>query len=445
MNWLNLFSAKRFGLSKSVPLSQTRSRFEQDYDRIIFSHPFRKLQDKTQVFPMPEDDFVHSRLTHSLEVASVGRSLAKEVGKIILSRNEELKVSDIKYQDFGDVVSAACLAHDLGNPPFGHFGEQSISYFFLNTKEGRFFESMVKPDEWSDLINFEGNAQGFRILTNPNHGGLNLTYSTLATFTKYPLSSSSKKNHTRQSQHKYSFFYNDINYIDTIAKELQLAKTAEGNWLRHPLAFLVEAADDICYSIIDLEDATRLGLISFDQTKILLSEIIGPKFSEDKLSKIIDLNEKLGVLRAMAIYQLIQEVVSVFISKEAELLTGEFDHALIDKIPSASVLEKINIISIKYIYQSRLVLEREVAGSEIIEKLTATFCKAIFTIKNNPKFISPKDKKIYKLLPDSFKLQLENDQLSVYENLRIVIDFISGLTDSNASRLHKIISGNIRN
>ena len=142
---------------------------------------------------MPEDDFVHSRLTHSLEVASVGRSLAKEVGKIILSKNEALRESDIKYQDFGDVVSAACLAHDLGNPPFGHFGEQSISYFFLNTKEGRFFESMVNPDEWSDLINFEGNAQGFRILTNPNHGGLSLTYSTLATFTKYPISSSSKK------------------------------------------------------------------------------------------------------------------------------------------------------------------------------------------------------------------------------------------------------------
>ena len=445
MNWLNLFSAKRFGVSKSVPISQTRSRFEQDYDRIIFSHPFRKLQDKTQVFPMPEDDFVHSRLTHSLEVASVGRSLAKEVGKIILSKNKALRESDIKYQDFGDVVSAACLAHDLGNPPFGHFGEQSISYFFLNTKEGRFFESMVKSEEWSDLINFEGNAQGFRILTNPNHGGLSLTYSTLATFTKYPLSSSSKKNHTRQSQHKYGFFYNDFNYIDTIAEELQLTKTAEGNWLRHPLAFLVEAADDICYSIIDLEDATRLGLISFEQTKNLLSEIIGSKFSEEKLSKITDLNEKLGVLRAMSIYQLIQEVVSVFISKEAELLTGEFDHALTDKISSASVLEKINMISVKYIYQSRLVLEREVAGSEIIEKLTAKFCMAIFTIKNNPKFISPKDKKIYKLLPDSFKLQLQNDQLSVYENLRIVIDFISGLTDSNASRLHKIISGNIKN
>ena len=445
MNWLNLFSGKRFGLSKSVPLSETRSRFEQDYDRIVFSHPFRKLQDKTQVFPMPEDDFVHSRLTHSLEVASVGRSLAKEVGKIILSKNKALKVSGIKYQDFGDVVSAACLAHDLGNPPFGHSGEQSISFFFLNTKEGRFFKSMVKPAEWSDLINFEGNAQGFRILTNPNHGGLSLTYSTLATFTKYPLSSSSKKNHPRQSQHKYGFFYNDLTYFNTIAEELQLTKTADGNWLRHPLAFLVEAADDICYSIIDLEDATRLGLISFDQTKNLLSEIIGNKFSEEKLSKIIDLNEKLGVLRALAIYQLIQEVVSIFIAKEAELLTGEFDHALTDKIPASPILEKINLISVKYIYQSRLVLEREVAGYEIIEKLTACFCKAIFIVKNNPKSVSPKDKKIYKLLPDTFKLQLENNQLSVYENLRIVIDFISGLTDSNASRLYKIISGNIKN
>ena len=208
---------------------------------------------------------------------------------------------------------------------------------------------------------------------------------------------------------------------------------------------MVEAADDICYSIIDLEDATRLGLISFDQTKNLLAEIIGPKFSEEKLSKIVDLNEKLGVLRALAIYQLIQEVVTVFVSKEAELLTGDFDHALTDRIPSAPVLEKISSISVEYIYQSRQVLEREVAGYEIIEKLTATFCQAVFTIKNNPKFVSTKDKKIYRVLPDSFKLQLTNDRLSVYENLRIVLDFISGLTDSNASRLHKIISGNIKN
>ncbi|OUW37925.1 MAG: deoxyguanosinetriphosphate triphosphohydrolase [Flavobacteriaceae bacterium TMED184] len=445
MNWLNLFSAKRFGVSESVPLAQTRSRFEQDYDRIIFSHPFRKLQDKTQVFPMPEDDFVHSRLTHSLEVAIVGRSLAKEVGKIILSKNVDLRVSGIKYQDFGDVVSAACLAHDLGNPPFGHSGEQSISSFFLNTEEGQFFESMVKPAEWSDLINFEGNAQGFRILTNPNSGGLSLTYSTLATFTKYPLSSTSKKVHTRQSQHKFGFFNNDFTYFKTIAEELQLTKIAETNWLRHPLAFLVEAADDICYSIIDLEDATRLGLISFDQTKTLLAEIIGPKFSEEKLSKIVDLNEKLGVLRALAIYQLIQEVVSIFISKEAKILTGEFDHALTDKIPSTPVLEKISSISVKYIYQSGQVLEREIAGYEIIEKLTATFCQAVFTIKNNSKFASTKDKKVFRVLPDAFKLQLKNDQLSVYENLRIVIDFISGLTDSNASRLFKIISGNVKN
>jgi len=445
MNWLNLFSAKRFGVSKSVPLAQTRSRFEQDYDRIIFSHPFRKLQDKTQVFPMPEDDFVHSRLTHSLEVSSVGRSLAKEVGKIILSNNEALRTSGIKYQDFGDVVSAACLAHDLGNPPFGHSGEQSISSFFLNTEQGRFFESKVEPAEWSDLINFEGNAQGFRILTNPNHGGLSLTYSTLATFTKYPLSSASKKVPARQSQHKYGFFNDNFTYFETIAEELQLKKISETTWLRHPLAFLVEAADDICYSIIDLEDATRLGLISFDQTKNLLAEIIGPKFSEEKLSKIVDLNEKLGVLRAMAIYQLIQEVVTVFVSKEAQLLTGDFDHALTDRIPSAPVLEKISSISVEYIYQSRQVLEREVAGYEIIEKLTATFCQAVFTIKKNPKFVSTKDKKIYRVLPDSFKLQLTNDRLSVYENLRIVLDFISGLTDSNASRLHKIISGNIKN
>ncbi len=445
MNWLNLLSAKRFGESKSLPLAETRSRFEQDYDRIIFSYPFRKLQDKTQVFPMPEDDFVHTRLTHSLEVASVGRSLAKEVGKKVLAQHDELRRAGVTYQDFGDIVAAACLAHDVGNPPFGHSGEESISSFFLNTEQGRFFESKVRPEEWLDLINFEGNAQGFRLLNNPHQGGLSLTYSTLAAFTKYPLSSAAKKMGLPKSQKKYGFYQNDKVQFEILAETLGLERLTSDSWIRHPLTFLVEAADDICYNIIDLEDATRLGLVPFEETKNLLSQIIGAPFSEEKLSRVVDINEKLGVLRAMSIYQLIQEAIVVFMAKEAQILFGTFDLALTDSIPSADTLKKISDLSIQKIYRSRQVLEREVAGYEIVEKLTASLSYAVYSKKNLGEQIAAKDRKMYEVLPDSFKIQLMDKSLSNYENLRIVIDFISGLTDSNASRLYKIISGGIKN
>lgn len=437
MNWLKLLSHKRPGDTKVTSHHEGRSRFEQDYDRIIFSHPFRKLQDKTQVFPLPEDDFVHTRLTHSLEVSSVGRSLGKNAGFYLTEKYPELSESGYSVHDFGAIVGAACLAHDLGNPPFGHSGEDSISSFFLTNKKGLFFKDKVSKKEWEDLTTFEGNAQGLRIL-NGASGGLKLTFATLGAFTKYPLSSSSVKEKGRKSQKKFGYYQCNKLLFSEIANEMALVPLDEGKWCRHPLAFLVEAADDICYHIIDLEDGCRLGLVPFETAKNLLAAIIGSSFSEEKLAKIPSLNEKLGTLRAMAIGQLIQECSDCFQKYEEEMLAGSFDKDLTSLIPSASALKEIIDLSIKRIYQSKLVLEKEAGGYEVIDNLIEAFATATYATYFDTAL--PKHKSILRLLPEEYEVQLAQPH-SLYETLQIVIDFVSGLTDTHAVRLYKTIKG----
>ncbi len=440
MNWQSLLSARRFSdKSPDTRHDKNRSRFEQDYDRIIFSQPFRKLQDKTQVFPLPEDDFVHTRLTHSLEVSSVGRSLGKDAGLYVLEKYPELK-DQFSVHDFGSIVASACLAHDLGNPPFGHAGEDGISSFFTSTEAGKAFESLVTQDEWKDLTTFEGNAQGFRILNSPLYRGTELTFASLGAFTKYPLSSSSEKTQGRKSQKKYGYFQGNSEEFRTMAQAMNLTPIVEGSWCRHPLAFLVEAADDICYGIIDFEDGCRLGLISFETYKTLLAQIIGSNFSEEKLERVPSLNEKLGILRAMTISQLVTECSQVFVEKEEELLIGTFDQALTDVIPSAPILNEIGSLSVNKIYRSRQVLEREAGGYEVISKLMESFCLAAYEKAFDR--ACAKNKTIYRLLPQEYKILLEAEGITVYQTLQYITDYISSLTDRYAVRLYKILTGN---
>ena len=437
MNWLQLLSNKRPGDSSPAPHDGTRSRFEQDIDRIIFSHPFRKLQDKTQVFPLPEDDFVHTRLTHSLEVSSVGRSLGKNAGAFLLEKYPELRSNGYTVHDFGAIVGAACLAHDLGNPPFGHSGEDSISSFFLTNDNGLFFQEKVSESEWKDLITFEGNAQGLRIL-NKKNGGLKLTYATLGAFTKYPLSSSCEKENGKKSQKKFGYYQSNAALFSELASEMGLNSLTDRKWCRHPLAFLVEAADDICYHIIDLEDGCRLGLVSFEKVKDLLSAIIGSAYSEEKLDKIPSLNEKLGILRAMAISKLVTECSELFQEKEEAMLEGSFDTDLTSLIPSAGALSEIIQLSINKIYRSKPVLEKEAGGFEVIDHLIEAFATSMYAKYYDQAL--PKHKSILRLIPEEFEVQLDEAQ-SVYESLQVITDFISGLTDSHAVRLYQIISG----
>jgi dGTPase len=437
MIWSQLLSPQRFNQRHDTH-EFSRSAFEQDYDRIIFSHPFRRLQDKTQVHPIPEQDFVHTRLTHSLEVSSVGRSLGKKVGENILQRHLDLK-EKFSLFDFGAIVAAASLAHDLGNPPFGHAGEEAISDFFLHHPQGKIFESQVSEAQWNDLIKFEGNAQGFRLL-NKSEYGLKLTFATMGTFTKYPCPALfPARDKLKKSQKKFGFFQTEEKIFTEVANQVGLISTTTGAWARHPLAFLVEAADDICYSIIDLEDACRLGLVSFEETVGLMASILKTQFDKQKLDRLPSLNGKLGVLRAMAINKLLDECTVAFLDFESAILQGTFDQALTENIPSQQALKTITEISIEKIYRAKQVVEIEAAGHEVLPGLLHEFIEAGFhSVKGGQ---SRKYSNLALLLPEEILFNCKQSHGDTYLILREIIDFVSGLTDRHALSLFKKIKG----
>ena len=438
MNWSQLLSSQRLG-QKTSSAEQSRSAFEQDYDRIIFSHPFRRLQDKTQVHPLPEHDFVHTRLTHSLEVSSVGRSLGKRVGEVILQRHSALN-ANFSLFDFGAIVAAASLAHDLGNPPFGHAGEDAISDFFAHHENGKIFQEKVDSDCWADLTKFEGNAQGFRIL-NKNQFGLKLTFATLGAFTKYPCPSHfPPRDKARRSQKKYGFFQTEKHLFAEVANQLGLISARPGGWSRHPLAFLVEAADDICYSIIDLEDGCSLGLVNYGDAKDLFEAVITKSKSKlGKLESIANQAERIGYLRALAIADLMDECTSLFLDHEKDILTGKFDQALCDECPSKNALNQIIKISIEKIYRARSVVEIEAAGHEVLPGLLEEFTKTGTCILE--KKVSRKYTNLQKLLPVEIDQSIKNTPGNYYLMLRNIVDFISGMTDRHAISLYRKIKG----
>lgn len=438
MIWRTLLSVKRKGQNTGGNTESSRSAFEQDYDRIIFSHPFRRLQDKTQVHPLPEHDFVHTRLTHSLEVSSVGRSLGKKTGEVILQRHPDLS-ADFSLFDFGAIVAAASLAHDLGNPPFGHAGEDAISDFFLDHAAGQCFQQQVTENQWHDLIKFEGNAQGFRILDKEQYG-LKLTQATLGAFTKYPcpafLAGRDKK---KKSQKKFGFFQSEKDAFEEVSRGLSMPQEGNGAWCRHPLAFLVEAADDICYSIIDLEDGCRLGLVSFSDTVGLLSTILRDKLDKNKLGTLSDLNQKLGILRAMTIGALIDACTEVFLDHEKEILDGSFDEALTDLCVYRDALKTIGDISIAKIYHAKHVVEIEASGHQVLPGLLEEFTKTGEHLLHGR--ISRKYNNLSHLLPVEVVSSIRSKDEQPYYMLREVIDFVSGLTDRHALSLYRKIKG----
>ncbi len=437
MNWPQLLSSHRLG-QKQDTHDQSRSAFEQDYDRIIFSHPFRRLQDKTQVHPLPVEDFVHTRLTHSLEVSSVGRSLGKKVGEQILKRYPELNE---KYSlfDFGAIVAAASLAHDLGNPPFGHAGEDAISDFFLQHPKGQSLKPFVSESEWADLTQFEGNAQGFRLL-NQKQYGLKLTAATLGAFTKYPCPAFfSDRDKSKKSQKKFGYFESEKEIFETVANQLGLPKINGNSWNRHPLAFLVEAADDICYGIIDLEDGCRLGLVSIDEAVELMAAILKDQFNKEKANKIVGITEKLGVLRALTINKLVEECTTLFLDQEQNILEGKFDRALTDSIPSKDALKAISEISIEKIYRARTVVEIEASGHAVLPGLLEEFVTTGQSLQGTK--ASRKYENLQLMLPEEIRWELSQQQENTYSMLRLIVDFVSGLTDRHALSLYRKLKG----
>ena len=428
MHWNQLLDQGEKG-----KLQSKRTPFDRDFDRIIFSYPFRKLQDKTQVHPLPEQDFVHNRLTHSLEVSSVGRSLGKAAGEQLLDRHSSLK-EFISANDFGVITASASLAHDIGNPPFGHSGEDAISDYFISNASK--YQSSFSDLEWADLCSFEGNAQGFRLLNKSGYQGLKLTAPTLAAFTKYPRPSKVEdRMKPRRSQKKYGYFQSEKETFQKLVDRLDIHSLSANQWVRHPLAFLVEAADDICYNIIDLEDGFNLGLISHKDTVDFLAEIISSSYQPEKLRSIPSKIEQIAVLRALAIGKLIQQAVTLFLDNEEAMLSGTFDTALADLIPSNHTLEEISKVSMDKIYRAKEVLEIEAAGFNIVHTLLDSFVPVAMGVD-----ISIKDKIRFRLLPEDTKHEIEH-ALDTYSAVRYLLDFISGMTDRNAMSLYRKITG----
>ncbi len=445
MNWEQLLSLKRQGdTSKRLRKEQdeTRLGFEVDYDRIIFSAAFRSLQDKTQVIPLSKTDFVHTRLTHSLEVSVVGRSLGRLVGKKILEKHPYLKeIHGYQANDFGAIVAAASLAHDIGNPPFGHSGEKAIGEYF-SIGNGQKFKSQLTEKQWQDLIDFEGNANGFSVVTGSRpgvEGGLRLTYATLGAFMKYPKESLPKKPTQNIADKKYGFFQQDKVFFKEVANELGLIPNKKGNdigYERHPLAYLVEAADDICYTIIDFEDGINLGLVSEDYALEYLIKLVKDSIDSSKYNALTTKEDRISYLRALAIGSLINDAVNVFVENEDDILKGQFPFALTDKSKYKAQINDIIKLSVKKIYQSREVIEKEIYGYQIINNLLDKFITA-YNNKAEGK-TSNFDNLLLKILPEKHHIEKE----TLYERLLHICHFISMLTDGNALKFNKIISDN---
>lgn len=442
MKWINLLCDTRLGNEdKSAPSKEQRllrSQFEVDFDRIIFSYPFRRMQDKTQVVPLPEHDFVHTRLTHSLEVSSVGRSLGKNIGAYIIQKYPELIEEGFSSSDVGNIVAAACLMHDIGNPPFGHSGERALSSYFQEIDL-----SFASDEMQQDLLNFEGNAQGFRLVCDEQAKDLKLTYATMGAFMKYPCESIVKdKDRSKKSQKKYGFYQSEKAAFTKMAEKLGLINQSATNisYTRHPLAFLVEAADDICYLVIDMEDAVRMHRISLEKYIELISPILGHRFQPEKLELMEDRNQKIGVLRAMTINLLIEECCEVFKQNEEAMLSGTFDVALSSLIPSAKHIEVIENFSVKNIYNATEVLEIQAAGLEVLPGLTQYFVEAVEDFVANGKQCKAKNENAVKLIPSIYfnPKKIDEDR---YIRTRKIIDFISGMTDTYAINFYRKIKG----
>ncbi|MCH7523457.1 MAG: deoxyguanosinetriphosphate triphosphohydrolase [Bacteroidetes bacterium] len=444
MNWEQLLSLKRFGdTNKRLRKEQdeTRLGFEVDYDRIIFSSEFRSLQDKTQVIPLSQTDFVHTRLTHSLEVSVVGRSLGRQVGLEILKKYPHLKeIHGYQVNDFGAIVATAALAHDIGNPPFGHSGEKAIGEFF-KTGNGKQFQKQLSDKEYHDLCDFEGNANGFKILTQSREGrdgGLRLSYATLGAFTKYPKESLPKKTTQHIAYKKYGIFQSEKETFIDLANELGLIQTRHGkdiSFIRHPLAYLVEAADDICYTIIDFEDGINLGLIQEEFALEYLINLVRDTINTSKYNTLTNVQDRVSYLRAIAINTLINETVTVFMNNEDEILKGNFSTALLDKSKYEAQINDIIKISVENIYQSKEVIDKEIAGHEVIIKLLDTFITAV----NNAFYgeASSYDKLILKLLPSTINF----NETEIYKRILNVCHYISLLSDSQAVLSYKKLKG----
>jgi len=435
MNWDRLISDKRLGLEHyhDDKGGGVRSDFERDYDRLVFSSPFRRLQNKTQVFPLPDSILVHNRLTHSLEVSSVGKSLAREVVIRLMPRYKGEPWAD-KLRDIGEIVAAACLAHDLGNPPFGHSGEKTIGAYFSEGK-GLEFKDKFTIEQWNDLIHFEGNANSFRTLVHQfkgrRPGGFAMTYSTLASIVKYPYSSmhAGKKG-------KFGFFTTEKGTFKRIAAELGLICLDEDRYCRHPLVFIVEAADDICYQIMDIEDGHKLKIIGTDETIDLLLgffDMSRQNHLREHMARVADPNEKIAYLRSCIVGLLVEQCAAAFADHENEIMEGRFEAALIDCIDPlpAAAYQACSALAHERLYRAGYVVDVDLAGNRIINLLLEKLIEAVMHPERN----------YSQLLMNKFPQQYDVHAPTLFEQVQAVLDHISAMTDVYALNLYRQLDG----
>lgn len=447
MEWSKLLSSKRLGRANDQNGNpDLRTGYTRDWDRVIFSSAFRRMQDKTQVFPLAKNDYIRTRLTHSLEVASVGRSLGMIVASDVVFKKEPSLEGKLSEHDFGAVVAAACLAHDIGNPPFGHAGESAIQEWFSRNSWAL---DGISEEKKQDFLKFEGNAQGFRLLTRLQHapqpGGMQLTYAVLGAFMKYPRYSKVPKEFSKGiSGKKFGFMHSEGDFFQDIARELGLNEKKQSEseslrkaWYRHPLAFLVEAADDICYHIMDIEDAFKVGVIEFDEL-LQLHEPWLKSGHRDYLASFKDKQKQSEYLRAITIGKLIFECVDVFRKNYDEIMSSDFDSEITDLIPKKEELSQFKSLAVKKVYRSRKVLEIEACGFEVIGGLLNNFVSAVqaHCSGDYSKIGKVQTRTLINLLPEPV-----SESTSKYEQLLIVTDFISGMTDSYAIELYQRING----
>ena len=440
MEWATLVSDRRFGLENYHDSRNggTRSDFQRDFDRMVFSSPFRRLQNKTQVFPLPGSVFVHNRLTHSMEVACVGRSMANEVASALRARHTDA-ATRAALDSIGEIVAAACLAHDLGNPPFGHSGETAISTFF-SEGAGAPLQQQLPPECWADLVHFEGNANAFRLLTHSfngrRNGGFAMTYSMLASIVKYPYSST-----LAGTRNKFGFFTTERDSFRRIASQLGMICLEDNgadrlSYARHPLVYLVEAADDICYEVMDIEDAHKLKILSTPEVKQLFLAFFEPQRRarcEEVMGMIADPNEQIAYLRSGVIGALVQSCAEAFVANEDAILRGEFTGHLLDKVSELqhAAFAQCNALSWERIYRAPDVVNIELAGNRIIsfllEKLVHAVCNPTLNYS--------------RLLLSQVPQQYDVHAPELYHRIQAVVDHVSAMTDVYALDLYRKLNG----
>ena len=451
--WSHLLNSQRLGASKKFDANtSTRSQFHKDYDRLVFSHSFRQLNQKTQVHPLSNQLGIHTRLTHSLEVSSIGRSLGMMAAEKLHDKLSSGLPTGLSPHDVGVIVQAACLAHDIGNPPFGHAGEYAIRDWFRQSNPQAILQKL-NPNERLDLLAYEGNAQGFRLLVrnehHPDKGGMRLTCATLGAFMKYPwlATHSNDANNKGDNIQKFGCFYSEASQLEELAACLHLPRSEQHDgFARHPLAYLLEAADDICYALIDLEDGINLNMLTYSEVATIFYELIGERPDSVSLPAHMSVRQSLASLRSRAMMRLVNTVTDAFVANSDALLAGTLQGSLFahcDTTVQTGILQAKQLAREK-IFNHPSKVRMELMANQCLHRLMDAFVPLAWTsdqADTTSLSMSFEQQRLLRLLQphlDEHRRVLSND---IYDNVLNVLDFITGMNDHEAYRLAQELQG----